>query len=347
MGNISCVGPGKIIFTRKKVLFFISDQFDICNLSFGFFYYMFLRENIPLAPLSTFQVGGRARYYTEVSGALELAEAFEYAEKNKLPYFVLGGGSNILFADQGFGGLIIHMMGGGVNVMGEKVTAGAGIPLARVVQATQEAGLEGMEKLAGIPGSFGGAIRGNAGAFGVEIGTLVASVKTLDRYSGMVQEHQQEHCQFQYRNSLFKQNPELVVLSAELKLEPGDQERLKRIMDETMAIRESKHPQDAKCAGSFFMNPLVIDEHLLQEFEKDTGNASKDGKLPAGWLIDHVGLRGKKIGGAQVSPIHPNYLLNTGTATAHDIVMLASLVKTRVRDELHVRLKEEVQFVGF
>lgn len=308
---------------------------------------MFLRENISLAPLSTFQVGGNAQYYTEVSGALELAEAFEYAEKNKLPYFVLGGGSNILFADQGFRGLIIHMVGGGVNVTGETVTAGAGIPLARVVEGAQEAGLAGMEKLAGIPGSFGGAIRGNAGAFGVEIGTLVASVKTLDRYSGMVQEHRQEKCQFQYRNSLFKQNPKLVVLSAQLRLQPGDKEGLKHIMDETRALRESKHPQNVKCAGSFFMNPLVKDEQLLKEFEKDTGNASKDGKLPAGWLIDHVGLRGKKIGGAQVSPIHPNYLLNTGTATARDIVMLASLIKTRVRDELHVRLKEEVQFVGF
>lgn len=311
------------------------------------FHYMFLRENIPLAPLSTFQVGGTTRYYTEVSGALELAEAFEYAEKNKLPYFVLGGGSNILFADQRFEGLIIHMVGGSVNTTGEKVIASAAVPLARVVQRAQEAGLAGIEKLAGIPGSFGGAIRGNAGAFGVEIGTLVLSVKTLDRYSGMVQEHRQEECNFQYRNSLFKQNPKLVVLSAELQLKPGDTVALKRIMDETMAIRESKHPQDAKCAGSFFMNPHVKDEQLLKEFEKDTGNASKDGKLPAGWLIDHVGLRGKKIGGAQVSPIHPNYLLNTGTATAHDIVMLASLVKTRVRDELHVRLKEEVQFVGF
>ncbi len=311
------------------------------------FHHMFLRENIPLAPLSTFQVGGTTRYYTEVSGALELAEAFEYAEKHKLPYFVLGGGSNILFADQRFEGLIIHMVGGSVNTTGEKVVASAGVPLARVVQRAQEAGLAGIEKLAGIPGSFGGAIRGNAGAFGVEIGTLVLSVKTLDRYSGMVQEHRQEGCNFQYRNSLFKRNPKLVVLSAELQLEPGDTVALKRVMDETMAIRESKHPQDAKCAGSFFMNPLVKDEQLLKEFEKDTGNTSKDGKLPAGWLIDHVGLRGKKIGGAQVSPIHPNYLLNTGTATARDIVMLASLIKTRVRDELHVRLKEEVQFVGF
>lgn len=221
------------------------------------------------------------------------------------------------------------------------------MPLFDVVWAAKNASLQGIEKMAGIPGSFGGAVRGNAGAFGTEIGGVVTSVKTLNRFSGMVQEYSREECLFGYRNSIFKKDPNLIVLSAEIKLTPGDDVELERIIKETVATRESKHPQDAKCAGSFFMNPVVSDERLLQEFTKDTGNVSKDGKLPAGWLIDHVGLRGKKIGGAQVSPFHPNYLINTGDATAHDVVMLASLVKTKVRDELRVRLQEEVQFVGF
>ncbi|MBP9728032.1 MAG: UDP-N-acetylmuramate dehydrogenase [Candidatus Moranbacteria bacterium] len=308
---------------------------------------MLLREHVPLASLTTFQLGGTARYYTLVGSAIELAEAFEYAEKNKIPFYVLGGGSNVLFSDAGFPGIIIHILGGAISVSGEKITASAGMPLFDVVWAAKNASLQGIEKLAGIPGSFGGAVRGNAGAFGTEIGNVVVSVKTLDRFSGMVEEYSQKECQFSYRNSVFKKNPNLVVLSAEIKLVPGDEGTLERIIKETVADRESRHPQDAKCAGSFFMNPVVSDKQLLQEFERDTGNASKDGKLPAGWLVDHVGLRGKKIGGAQVSSIHPNYLLNTGNATARDIVMLASLIKTRVRDELHIRLQEEVQFVGF
>lgn len=308
---------------------------------------MFLRENVPLAPLTTFHVGGEARYYAVASGALELAEVFEYAEKNRLPFYVLGGGSNVLFSDKGFPGIIIHIGGGGVSVSGDKLTASAGVPLFEVVLAARDASLRGIEKLAGIPGSFGGAVRGNAGAFGTEIGDVVTSVKTLDRVSGMVAEYTREECQFRYRNSLFKEHPNLVVLSAEIKLVPDTEGGLARIIQDTMALRESKHPQDAKCAGSFFMNPLVRDEHLLTEFEKDTGKASKDGKLPAGWLIDHVGLRGKKVGGAQVSPFHPNYLLNTGAATALDVITLASLIKTKVRDELRVRLQEEVQYVGF
>lgn len=308
---------------------------------------MMLRENVPLAPLTTFRIGGVARYYTIASGAIELAEAFEYAEKKKLPFYVLSGGSNVLFSDAGFPGIIIHIVGESISVTGEKITAGAGTILFDVVRAAKQASLQGIEKMAGIPGSFGGAVRGNAGAFGTEIGNVIVSVKTLDRFSGMVHEYSKEACRFSYRNSIFKENPNLVVLSAEIKLASGRESEIERIIQETVAIRESKHPQDAKCAGSFFMNPLVSDEHLLQEFEKDTGNAPKDGKLPAGWLIDHVGLRGKKIGGAQVSPMHPNYLINTGDATARDVVMLASMIKTKVRDELHVRLQEEVQFVGF
>ncbi|MDP2838021.1 MAG: UDP-N-acetylmuramate dehydrogenase [Candidatus Moranbacteria bacterium] len=306
-----------------------------------------LRENVPLAPLTTFGVGGAARYYSEVSGAIELAEVFEYAEKNKLPLCILGGGSNILFSDKGFAGLVAHVVGTTVSVVGEQLSASAGVSLLAVVTAAKDAELQGLEKLAGIPGSFGGAIRGNAGAFGVEISQCVVSVKALDRDTGMVREYHQAQCEFHYRSSLFKLHPQLVILSADLKLVPGKKEALARVMEETIAAREAKHPQAAKCAGSFFMNPTVTDTHLLGEFEKDNGIKARDGKLPAGWLIDYVGLRGKKIGGAMVSDRHPNYLVNTGHATALDIVTLASLVKTRVRDELHIKLTEEVQYVGF
>jgi UDP-N-acetylmuramate dehydrogenase len=306
-----------------------------------------LRENVPLAPLTTFRVGGPARYYSEVSCALEMAEVLDYAEKHELPLCIIGGGSNTLFSDKGFPGIVTRVIDGGISVSHDRVAAGAGMMLHEVVRAAELAGLQGIEKLAGIPGSFGGALRGNAGAFGTEIGDHVMSVKALDRHTGMVHEYDLTKCQFSYRESVFKKNSHLVILSGELKLKVGDKAELERIARETVATREAKHPQSAKCAGSFFMNPTVTDKHLLAEFEKDTGKPTKDGKLPAGWLIDHVGLRGKKIGDAQVSQMHPNYIVNTGKATAEDIITLASLVKTRVRDELGVRLREEVQFVGF
>lgn len=306
-----------------------------------------IRKNVSLAPFTTFHIGGKADYFVETSGALELAEAFEYAQTHHLSVRVLGGGSNVIFPDAGFRGLIVRILDGGTRISGQRVSCGAGIKLFDIVRETVAAGLAGIERLAGIPGSFGGAIRGNAGAFGTEIGDVVVSVKVFIQETGMIKEYKQADCRFAYRTSVFKDNPNLIILSAEMCLAEGDRVALEKIIQETIVKREAKHPQDAKCAGSFFINPVVKDEKLREEFEKDTGMRVRDETLPAGWLIDFVGLRGKKIGGAMISDKHPNYLVNTGTATAEDVMMLASLVKTRVRDELGIRLRAEVQFVGF
>ncbi len=305
-----------------------------------------LQRNVNLAPLSTFQIGGKASYFTRVTGALELASAIEYGEKNNIPIFIFSGGSNVLFSDKGFSGLVIQIIDGGIKIVQKRISCGAGVKLLDVVTMACENGLAGIEKIAGIPGSLGGAIRGNAGAFGTEIGNVVHSVKAYAKDTGMLKEYTRAMCEFGYRTSIFKKNSNLIIISAELILQNGEKEALQKIASDTIDLRESKHSQKAKCAGSFFMNPVVSDPHLFAEFEKDTGNISKDEKLPAGWLIDHVGLRGKQIGGAMVSKQHPNYLVNTGTATSEDVVMLASLIKTRVRDELGIRLREEVQYVG-
>lgn len=310
---------------------------------------MTFQSNIPLARFTTFKIGGPAKLYAEASDAIELAEAYERAAKDNLPVFVFSGGSNILFSDNGFPGLVVRLTDGGFNVGDEgRLSVGAGHPLSETVNAACRAGLSGMECLAGIPGSVGGAVRGNAGAFGVEIGDLVSSVKTFHRETGMMKEFAQAECAFGYRTSFFKTHPEYIILSAELQLTPRvDPVSLLQEARETEEKREEKHPQDVFCAGSFFMNPVVRDERLRDEFRKDSGKEPKDDKLPAGWLIDSVGLRGKVVGHAKVSEQHPNYLINTGEATAEDVLMLASIVKQKVRDELGVQLQEEVQLVGF
>lgn len=305
------------------------------------------QSEIPLASFTTFGIGGPAEYFVQVTTLPELIEALEYAEKNQLPVFVFSGGSNLLIADKGVRGLVIRLSSTSARVHEHKILADAGATLLSVVTLASEYGLAGMERLAGIPGSLGGAIRGNAGAFGMEIGRVVQRVKFYDREQEKIREFSRSECQFGYRTSYFKTHPAYVILSAELLLQPGVRHELQEINADTMATREAKHPQSAHCAGSFFMNPVVKDQELHAEFFKDTGMPSKDGKLPAGWLIDHVGLRGKKIGGAMVSKQHPNYIVNTESATAEQVIMLASLVKQRVRDELDVILKEEVQLVGF
>lgn len=310
---------------------------------------MYFKHNVTLAPYTTFKIGGRASLFVEVSGPIELAEALETAYREDLSVFILGGGSNVLFSDKGFDGLVIRIVDGGILVKQEgRIVAGAGKSLKDILETAAENGFAGLETLAGIPGSFGGALRGNAGAFGNDIGRHVISIKTFDKETGMVKEVLKKDCGFGYRKSYFKEHPDVIILSAMLALTPdGVRADIRRIMKETVAKREEKHSQSALCAGSFFMNPLVKDIKLQKEFETEVKMECRDGKIPAGWLIDHVGLRGKMIGGAMVSGEHPNYLINTGNATAEDVVMLSSLIKTRVRDELGVMLQEEVNMVGF
>ncbi|MFZ1655227.1 MAG: UDP-N-acetylmuramate dehydrogenase [Candidatus Moraniibacteriota bacterium] len=306
-----------------------------------------VERDVPLAPFSTFRIGGPADFFASVTTVAELIEALEYAADNSLKTFVFSGGSNLLFADHGFRGLVIRIANASARVSGHDIIADAGAPLLSIVRLAISHGLAGLERLAGIPGSLGGAIRGNAGAFGAEIRDSVLSVKVYDRQAKMLREFSMKQCDFGYRQSYFKTHPEIVILSATLRLEEWNAAELGRIAEETISVREAKHPQSARCAGSFFMNPIVTDDTLREEFTHDTGKIPKDNKLPAGWLIDHVGLRGKHIGGAQVSALHPNYIVNTGDATAEQVIMLASLVKQRVRDELDVQLREEVQLVGF
>lgn len=310
---------------------------------------MIFRSHVPLAQYTTFKIGGKARLFAEVTSAIELAECYERAAKDRLPVFVFSGGSNVLFSDRGYPGLVVRLVDGGMRV-GEngRISAGAGRDLSELVVSAGKAGLAGLENLAGIPGSVGGAIRGNAGAFGTEIGDMVLSVKAFHVESGMVKEYTRAECAFAYRQSFFKGHPKYIVLSAEFRLtSSADPARLAERAQEIRALREKKHPQDVFCAGSFFMNPIVRDEKLREEFRKDSGKEPKDDKLPAGWLIDHVGLRGKTIGHAKVSEAHPNYIINTGGATAEEVLTLASIVKQRVRDEARVMLTQEVQLVGF
>lgn len=306
-----------------------------------------IQENIPLAPFTTFKIGGLARFFVAVSSEETLKEALREAKERKLPVFVLGGGSNILFSDRGFDGLVIKIENKEIAHQGTVVIAGAGVSLMEVVTFSAEHGLAGIERLAGVPGSLGGAVRGNAGAFGTEMKDVVTEVIAVHRETLEVKTYSRQDCAFGYRESLFKKYPELLVFSAQLSLSQGDSATLLAVMKETVAAREAKHSQSALCAGSFFINPTVTDENLRSEFESDTGMAPRGSVLPAGWLIDYVGLRGKKIGGAMVSEQHPNYILNTGNATAEDILILTSLIKQRVRTQLNVQLKEEVQMVGF
>lgn len=305
---------------------------------------MKIKKNISLSKYSTFRIGGPAKFFAEAGNEKELKDALEYAQKNKLKVFVLGGGSNILFSDDGFDGLVIKLVSRNSKIKKidtTEIECWAGISLNDAVNFAKNKGLAGMENLAGIPGTIGGAVRGNAGAHGTEIGDLVERVETIERTFS------KKSCKFNYRSSVFKENNNLIIISIILKLKKGNKKEIEEKMKEAVKKRLEKQPQGWRgSAGSYFKNPKVGNKELLKRFEKETSQKAKDGKLPAGWLIAEAGFLGKKIGGAQVSEKHGNFIINTGKAKAEDVIMLASIIKQKVRCEFGVELQEEVQYVS-
>lgn len=307
-----------------------------------------IQENILLAPYTTFRIGGPAKYFVEVNSKEELTEAITYAKNNNLTFFILGGGSNVLVSDAGFDGLIIknELTICDLQITTGIIEAGAGVSMAKLVKISIENSLSGLEWAAGLPGSLGGAIRGNAGTFGRSIKDIVENVKIFDLDDGKIREVNNNKCEFKYRSSIFKKKANLIILSAVLKLEKSDKKRGLKKMREILARRVAKQPRDLS-AGSFFINPAADNPNLIKEFEGETGIKSEEKKIPAGWLIERADLKGKKIGGAMVSEKHANFIVNTGKAKAEDVIMLASFIKQQVRDKFGVELKEEVQYLGF
>jgi UDP-N-acetylmuramate dehydrogenase len=258
----------------------------------------------------------------------------------------------VLISDTGFDGLIIKIKSQpeGIKVVDSNfIESWTGNSLASVVTFAKDNGLNGLEWAIGIPGTFGGAIRGNAGAFGSSINDAVQKVRVLDLEGDefKTKDLTKEECGFKYRNSLFKKDSKFIIVSAVLKLNKVDKEQVQKKMNEIMEKRNEKHPQGIASAGSFFVNPKITDPDLIGEFEKDSGKKSLDNIIPAGWLIQEAGLSGKRIGGAMISEKHANFIVNTGNATAEDIIMLASIIKQKVRTKFKVQLVEEVKFLGF
>lgn len=306
-----------------------------------------ISENVPLAPFTSFRIGGPARFFATARSVAQLREALSYARGKGVPFAVIGGGSNLLVSDAGFDGLAIRLGLEGVSVSGNRLLAEAGVELNGLVLAATDWGLSGMESLAGIPGLLGGAIRGNAGAYGSSIGEVTETVHALHAESLELISLDREACDFSYRNSRFKKEPRLIVVSALLSLVPDAAAEIRRKVEATLAKRSAKNLQCEKSVGSFFMNPVVTDQALIERFEAEQKVRCREGRIPAGWLIDQAGLRSARVGAATVSALHANYLINTGTASADEVTRLARLIKSGVHAALGVELREEVSSLGF
>lgn len=308
-----------------------------------------LKVNFLLAPLTTFKIGGNASYYLEVSNQEELSTALAWAEQNDIKYFFLGGGSNILVSDAGYNGLVLKMNYRQMRVQGERIRCGAGDFLPQAVRTGLQSGLTGLEWSAGIPGTVGGAVRGNAGAFGQSISDNVENVEVYDINKRKTTLFSKNDCHFDYRHSIFKDRPGLVIWEVILKLNKGASEEINKRMLDNFTYRLKSQPK-LPSAGSIFKNMHFTDlqtanPELAQLAEKE--NRVKGGKVGAGWVIGQLDISGKKIGNAKISLEHNNFIVNTGGATADDVVMLISYIKMQVRDRLGVQLNEEITYVGF
>ncbi len=312
-----------------------------------------IKENEVLAPYTTFKIGGPARYFYKAKNDDDFVKAIATANEYNLPYFVLAGGSNILVSDDGFNGLAIKkkndVLPREFKIEGDTIICDALVKLSVLVEATAEAGLTGLEWAAGIPGTVGGAIRGNAGAYGGQISDIIVNTKTVcDFKEGEVKKIQKKDLGFDYRTSIYKKShKKCIILSTEIKLAEGNKEKIRKKIKNVLYRRQSSSVPQYPCAGCIFKNPVVQNSELLEQFEKDNGIKPRDNKIPAGYLIDRMGLKGKKIGSAEISDKNANFILNTGGATAHHVITLISYIKQQTRDTYGIQLEEEVELIGF
>jgi UDP-N-acetylmuramate dehydrogenase len=293
-----------------------------------------VQSTIPLAPFTTFHLGGPAEFFFQAETEEELVLAVEMAHREGRPFFLLGGGSNLVIADQGMSGLVIRNNARDrLRIDPDKgiLQASSGLPLATVVEAACQAGLTGMEPFTGIPGSLGGAIYGNAGAYGKCIADLLIDSELL-AHDGRLIQAKNAFFEFQYRTSALKTTP-FVVLNATFKLARGTPEQIRIQMNDILTQRHSKHPpMHVGSAGSFFKN---LDP-----------NPGETRRRPAGEVLEKAGAKQMTVGGASVYAKHANFIVNYGEATAGDVKALAARMKESVMSMFGIELHEEVLYLG-
>lgn len=310
-----------------------------------------IKQNVPLAPYTVYKVGGSARYFTEIKEPGELTGALSFAKENGTPFFVLGAGSNILVSDKGYNGLVIHLSMGGLEIRGTTAKAGAALSMASVVAKTAQAGLSGFEWAIGVPGTIGGSVRGNAGCFGKEMKDVVQSVQFLDTATGEQKEFSNKQCEFAYRDSIFKKHPEWIIVCAALGLADGNSKEIQERIKNITLDRTKKQDIGTKSCGCIFKNVPwdrkdIDKEAILARFPDMPSSGTVEG-IPVSYLLDHAGLKGRRVGRVSVSPKHANFFVNEGGATAEEVVMLISIAKDAVKRKFGIVLEEEIQYVGF
>ena len=334
-------------------------------------------KNVEFKELTTFRVGGGIKHFFEVKTKKEVVSAVSFAKKNKLPIFIIGGGSDILVSDKPYKGVVIKYEGESISCVSNTVTSEAGVIWDKLVEETVNKGLQGIECLSGIPGSVGGAPIQNIGAYGQELKDTFVGLTAYDIKKEKFVTFSKTDCEFGYRESFFKKPDgwkKFIITDVTLSLKKDALPEIKydslrnyllqkdirhpsliQVREAVLKIRETKFedPKDVGNAGSFFKNPIIDEEKaklLMQKYSDIPCRLQEDGnyKCSAGWLIEQAGWKGKRRNGAQVSPRHALVLINPeGKATAKEVRELAEKISQDVSQKFGIRLEAEVQYIGF
>ncbi|HEX4914044.1 MAG TPA: UDP-N-acetylmuramate dehydrogenase [Vicinamibacterales bacterium] len=294
-----------------------------------------VRRDVPLAPMTTFKVGGPAEWFVETQTEAEMIAAIKAAHECGTKITILGGGSNVLIADRGVRGLVIRPRGGNVSAVGDRlVRADAAVTINGLVRWTINRGYAGLEAWAGTPGTVGGAIYGNAHWKGTNIGDLVDSVR-LVKPDGTLLQAPADRMEFEYDYSRLKRTGEIVLWAAFRVTPGGDPNALRAVARESLAFRKRTQPLESPSAGCIFMNPDAVRDKVPAGIPPS-----------AGALVDRAGLKGVASNGARVSPTHANFIINEGAASAADIRDLIERCRAAVRDQFGVALRNEIVYLG-
>lgn len=328
-----------------------------------------LQEHVSLSEYSNYRIGGPARYFAAPSTHVAMEGVltdWRTRTHGKGGIFILGGGTNLLIRDEGFPGLVLKPAIMGLAADGLLLTAGAGVLMKDLLEYAMTHQLSGLEWAGGLPGTVGGAVRGNAGAFGGEIKDSVHEVTsaTLKSNASKMVRRNGSECNFGYRTSVFKQGKDNeIILSVVFKLKKGDAHAIQSATEEKIRYRNDRHPMEYPNIGSIFKNvPLSQINAEVTQINADTvrvhsrGNSRRSAftapvkkdpfpVIPAAYLISQVGLKGVSSGGAMISPKHPNFIVNVLDAKASDVKKLIHLVTMKVRKQFTVVLEEEVMYV--
>jgi len=283
---------------------------------------MKILNNVSLCDYSTYRTGGKADFLCECKGKEELQKAIDYAKNKKIDYIVIGGGSNILVSDDGFRGLIIVNKIEGIDSKNIRVTVGSGTLASKFIIELSNKGLSGLEFMAGIPGTVGGAIIGNAGTWGHKISEKLEDITVIDEKNEF-KKIKANNIRFSYRRSNFAKC-KYTIISATFKLDKREPNEIKEEMKRYLKKKITGQPKGLSC-GSYFKNP---------------------GIKPAGMIIEDLGFKGKRIGSVQVSEKHANFIINTGNATSSDIYRMSRMIKKKSLEKLGIILEEEVKYIG-